>query len=555
MTLLPLNSTKLQRDLERSNLLKFDENKVLEVLRNFKSNPSDDLLLWLIWEYGLEDILPYISELPLLISEGIKWQRIKGTPMSINIALGWIGRSKCIIEEEPVGLYFYQYQLKVDKIPSKYDLINIHHLCKMSAPVRSRLARLYNEDFDRRKLILSESKLGDLLSDYSGYQYNINDEISEPLILSFGNRNEILVEKNFSEIKTVHLRNNHCVCNRVDEGGVGESGYADTATINHISLINRSRTIGVSGKNNKALIQNGYDWLGQWNRRTWSDSDFINAHYDRERIHGRRCRLNIEIEGNNNLRAHKSYVDISYDSRKISDYKLDRNYSTLIGDINNESLLNTGYKWFGAWRKDIWTDSGFFNTGIDRIRTISGSLNYENFESETVNKSESILHVECEGKSVETANHQYLAYQVDGEKDKPLTSTGLNWFGNWRRAKWTDSGFVNTGSDRIRAISGALNYENFKSESVIKSESSLNVNYEDKSAEITSHRYLVSRIKGEKEKPLTSVGFDWFGNWRSETWMNSAFAHQVYSQERIHSIVLECKPPEITVINSKTESN
>ena len=55
MSLLPPNSSTLLRALEQTHNLEIDE--AIKSLYAFKSNPKDNLLYWLIWEYGLESIL------------------------------------------------------------------------------------------------------------------------------------------------------------------------------------------------------------------------------------------------------------------------------------------------------------------------------------------------------------------------------------------------------------------------------------------------------------------------------------------------------------------
>ena len=170
MSLLPPNASELQRHLEELNRFKPEFELALKQIRELKNTPSDELLHWLVWEYGLEAILPYSSDMRQMLTTGLNWQRIRGTPGALKMALLWLGIVSPDIEHEQVGRHFYEYQIDPGKLVGDEDITRIINLARMSAPVRSRLARIFH-DYDVRKLKLSEqhvSEFGHLLSDYSG---------------------------------------------------------------------------------------------------------------------------------------------------------------------------------------------------------------------------------------------------------------------------------------------------------------------------------------------------------------------------------------------------
>ena len=106
MTILPLNASPLQRDLEiigGPQPITYDS---IAAMPGVKYNPPDFMLPWLIWEYGLEHLLPYLSDPRLAIQEGVRWQRIRGTPESVDMALGWLGLEDTVIEPEAPGAHF-----------------------------------------------------------------------------------------------------------------------------------------------------------------------------------------------------------------------------------------------------------------------------------------------------------------------------------------------------------------------------------------------------------------------------------------------------------------
>ncbi|MBV2183857.1 MAG: phage tail protein [Rhizobium sp.] len=167
--LLPANAT----DLEQALSLACDPLSRLvlptEAIRGFKTEPADPLLPWLIWEYGLGELLPYLSEPRRAITEGILWQRLRGTPKALTIALGWIGAQDVFIEPEVPGVHFAEFQIDPGCVLDDERLIaDLIAVAKLSAPARSRLSRLYH-GWDLRRFLLDESLLGEaLLSDHSG---------------------------------------------------------------------------------------------------------------------------------------------------------------------------------------------------------------------------------------------------------------------------------------------------------------------------------------------------------------------------------------------------
>ena len=166
--LLPANASPLEQALS----LATDSLSRLAVpadaIRQFKVAPTDPLLPWLIWEYGLGELLPYLPEPRQAIAEGILWQRLRGTPAALTTALAWIGAS-ATIEQEPPGVHFAEFQLDPGQVlDSDTAIAHLIAIARLSAPARSRLSRIYH-GWDLRRFVLDESGLGEaLLSDHSG---------------------------------------------------------------------------------------------------------------------------------------------------------------------------------------------------------------------------------------------------------------------------------------------------------------------------------------------------------------------------------------------------
>lgn len=178
-----------------------DTSDAVDLIRTAKEDAPDDYLPFLIWEYGLEELLPYLPDPRVALNNGLQWQPIRGTPASLTLALSWLGVTAVIEEDDPTSVHWYEFQLATYTqesgrhlledggyhllangarnlldypreclIPDRPLLRNIVGLARLSAPVGTRLKRMYCEgDCDVRRFILDQSDWGDILSDDSGY--------------------------------------------------------------------------------------------------------------------------------------------------------------------------------------------------------------------------------------------------------------------------------------------------------------------------------------------------------------------------------------------------
>ncbi len=179
--LLPPNSTKQERAIVEA----IDYKTVdPSCIRGFKFNLKNEILPWLIEEYGLEEILFWVKDKKKAVKEGIKFQRLRGTPASLKIALKWANIDDIIIIEEPPGKHFFELQVGIKDVPNNFFVDAVVELAKLSLPARSRLMRIFNDYYNAQRFILDESFFGALLSDYSGVKI-----AKEGPVLSFGRQN------------------------------------------------------------------------------------------------------------------------------------------------------------------------------------------------------------------------------------------------------------------------------------------------------------------------------------------------------------------------------
>lgn len=170
--LLPSSSTGLERDLSTSMDALPRLGAAAELIRDAKrENIPDSVVPFLLYEYGLGELLPYLSDPRTAISTGVLWQRLRGTPKSFSIALGWIGNDGTIEESEGNTINWSQFQLGLDSAPvdlSQTD--SVVEIGRLSSPVRSSLFRIYGGWYDGRRFQLDNHKLSslDTLCDHTG---------------------------------------------------------------------------------------------------------------------------------------------------------------------------------------------------------------------------------------------------------------------------------------------------------------------------------------------------------------------------------------------------
>lgn len=206
--LLPPNSTPLERDFSRSTSSLQRVGLPVPTIRTAKRvNIPDSVVPWLIYEYGLGELLPYLTDQRRAIAEGVLWQRIRGTPEALKIGLGWIGLDAFLEESEAGTLRWAEYQLGLEAAPNGLGQISsLVGIAEISQPVRSRLFRVYG-GYDERRFLLDNHLLGTgLLCDDSGV-YDLEPGWPQ---LSFGQKTGALITADSSVMDGhIHIHGEH----------------------------------------------------------------------------------------------------------------------------------------------------------------------------------------------------------------------------------------------------------------------------------------------------------------------------------------------------------
>jgi len=198
ITVLPPNASEQEKNLEIASHYPLDPT----IIRGAKFVPLNEIMPWLLYEYSLGEISIWLPDPKLAIEQGVYFHRIKGTPKALRMALSWANINDIIIEEEPPGEHFAEFQVGIpDDVPNDFFVDSVVGLARLAAPARSRLMRMYNHLHDIRRFKLDHSQWGDLLSDYSGVRIDNQDPV-----LSFGRINNFNSTASDILLKNAYLR-------------------------------------------------------------------------------------------------------------------------------------------------------------------------------------------------------------------------------------------------------------------------------------------------------------------------------------------------------------
>lgn len=142
--LLPTNATHWERAVADAMRVPVNTASAITAMRRVKYvSPRPSMLPFLVWEYGLGELTPYVPNLYQLIDEGVRWQRLRGTVSAVAIGLGWIGYAAEIEEAWTGRRWWNSFQLRFSALPAHDhpDLERIEGITRLSVPKRSDLRR------------------------------------------------------------------------------------------------------------------------------------------------------------------------------------------------------------------------------------------------------------------------------------------------------------------------------------------------------------------------------------------------------------------------------
>ncbi|WP_336801809.1 phage tail protein [Kaistia sp. MMO-174] len=136
--LLPPEATAFERALSEAIDITPRVDGAISSLYGIKFTPPPPLLPFLVYEYGLGELTPYVPNLYDLLKEGVAWTRVRGTPAAVERALGWLGYTAAIEEAAVRRARWNLFQLALDRVrDDEDDLDPIDGVANLSTPLRS----------------------------------------------------------------------------------------------------------------------------------------------------------------------------------------------------------------------------------------------------------------------------------------------------------------------------------------------------------------------------------------------------------------------------------
>lgn len=170
-SLLPNSSALFEKALEASYSDRWDEfADAVAAIRTAKLvSPPPSFLPFLVYEYGLGELTPYVPNLYTLVvgREGVQWQRLRGTPAAVAKGLGWLGYSATMEDAWSGRAYWNSTQLRFPALPvaDHPDLERIEGVTTLSIPKRSQLRRGVFQ-YDAGAVELDRSRLDESLLEH-----------------------------------------------------------------------------------------------------------------------------------------------------------------------------------------------------------------------------------------------------------------------------------------------------------------------------------------------------------------------------------------------------
>jgi Phage tail protein (Tail_P2_I) len=127
----------------------------------YRSPHASNLIPFLIAEYGLGEVSEFVPNQEQLLIEGVRWQRLRGTPKAIELGLAWLGYTAALEEAPTRRKRWHLFQLMLGKVRDNElpDLNRIEDIAGLSVGVRSHFFRGF-AGYDVRALEYGWSKSG-----------------------------------------------------------------------------------------------------------------------------------------------------------------------------------------------------------------------------------------------------------------------------------------------------------------------------------------------------------------------------------------------------------
>lgn len=144
MSLLPNTSGHLEVSVEAAHAERWLRmNSAVPSITTAKENPPPSFLPFLVYEYGLGMLTPYVSNVYEVINEGVRWLRLRGTYGGLKRGLAFVGVTATAEPAWHGRVWWNSCQLRFPELPANDTplLANIEGITRLSLPFRSDFRR------------------------------------------------------------------------------------------------------------------------------------------------------------------------------------------------------------------------------------------------------------------------------------------------------------------------------------------------------------------------------------------------------------------------------
>ncbi|MET3560671.1 P2-related tail formation protein [Bartonella japonica] len=141
-SLLPTNATKFEKCLANACDFHQDiDDSILGISRAKLITRPPRFLPWLIEEYGLGELTPYVPNLYDLINQGRVWQNTRGSLSAIELGLEWLQMTARFTPAWTERAWWNSFQLYFDQLPEQTQLEAVEAITDLSKSLRSDFRR------------------------------------------------------------------------------------------------------------------------------------------------------------------------------------------------------------------------------------------------------------------------------------------------------------------------------------------------------------------------------------------------------------------------------
>jgi hypothetical protein len=113
---------------------------------NIRLSKDPEIREAILWEFGLDPLLPFAVEPRLIDEQALDFVRLRGSLASIRMALAWVGFPNIVF----VPLSTTEYEIDPGRVPNEREIKAIRAALSVSVQSRGILKRIFHGNFEEK---------------------------------------------------------------------------------------------------------------------------------------------------------------------------------------------------------------------------------------------------------------------------------------------------------------------------------------------------------------------------------------------------------------------